>query len=173
VRALDAPLRARTAQLWLAMDLEPVAAAPAVRHEWVATLQHYARSKRVDGRSRDLQTMGLKLNRYVGDSVYLSGQAHSAFAGGAGAYSIGLIGAGIATPLAQTGWQFGAEALFGAAGGGGVVTGGGGIVQAFAWAGWRTGPEQQLRAGLGAVRSLRGDLATPMAELSWMRAFGQ
>jgi hypothetical protein len=172
VRALDAPLRARTGQLWLAMDLEPGSAAPAARHEWVAALQHYARSKRVNGRSRDLQTMGLKLNRYIGDSVYLSGQAHSAFAGGAGAYSIGLVGAGVATPSAQTGWQFGAEALVGAAGGGGVVTGGGAIAQAVAWAGWRAGADQQWRVGFGVVRSLRGDLATPIAELSWMRAFG-
>lgn len=172
VRAIDAPLRARTGQLWLAMDLEPAAAAPAVRHEWVATLQHYARSKRVDGRSRDLQTVGLKLNRYVSDSVYLSGQAHSAFAGGAGAYSIGLVGAGVATASAHPGWHLGAEALVGAAGGGGVVTGGGAILQAFAWAGWRTRAEQQWRVGLGAVRSLRGDLSTPMAELSWMWPFG-
>ena len=35
-----------------------------------------------------MQTIGLKLNRFVGDSFYLSAQAHSAFAGGAGAYSV-------------------------------------------------------------------------------------
>ncbi|MFO1220177.1 MAG: hypothetical protein U1E89_17570 [Burkholderiaceae bacterium] len=172
VRALDAPLRARTAQLWLSMNLEPPAAAPAVRSEWAATIQGYAHARRVDGSSRDLQTIGLKLNRYVGESLYLSAQAHSAFAGGAGAYSVGLVGAGLATRAVDAPWQFGAELLAGAAGGGGVVTGGGAIVQALAWAGWRWRPEQQWRLGVGAVRSLRGDLSTPIAELTWMRAFG-
>lgn len=172
VRALDAPLRARTAQLWLAMDLEPGAGAPAVRSEWTATVQHYARARRVDGSTRDLQTIGLKLNRYLNDTVYLSAQAHSAFAGGAGANSVGLVGAGLATAPDAGAWQFGAEALVGASGGGGLVTGGGAIVQGLAWAGWRWRPDQQWRVGLGAVRSLRGELSTPIAELTWVRAFG-
>ena len=171
VRALDAPLRARTAQLWLAMDLEPGAGTPAVRSEWTMSLQHYARARRVDGSTRDLQTIGFKLNRYLSDSVYLSAQAHSAFAGGAGANSIGLVGAGLAT-AADAPWQFGAESLIGASGGGGVVTGGGAIVQALAWAGWRWRADEQWRVGVGAVRSLRGELSTPIVELTWMRAFG-
>ena len=115
--------------------------------------------------------MGLKLNRYVSPSLYLSAQAHSAFAGGAGAYSVGLVGAGLATARSTGSWQFGAEALIGAAGGGGVVTGGGAIVQTLAWAGWRTGPDAQWRLGLGGVRSTSGDLSSPMAELTWSHAF--
>jgi hypothetical protein len=172
VHALDAPVRARTAQLWLAMDLEAGAGAAAVRSEWTATVQHYVRARRVDGSTRDLQTIGLKLNRYLNDTVYLSAQAHSAFAGGAGANSVGLVGAGLATTPDALAWQFGAEALVGASGGGGLVTGGGAIVQTLAWAGWRWRRDQQWRLGIGAVRSLRGELSTPIAELTWMRAFG-
>jgi hypothetical protein len=172
VRALDAPLRARTAQLWLSMNLEPAAAALAVRHEWAASMLHYAHSRRVDGSSRDQQLLGLKLNRYLGEHLYLSAQAHSAFAGGAGAYSVGLVGAGVASRSAGEPWQVGAELLAGAAGGGGVVTGGGAIVQALAWAGWRWRADQQWRVGVGAVRSLRGDLSTPVVDVTWMRAFG-
>jgi hypothetical protein len=178
--ALDAPWRASSAQLWLATDLEPdrstastAPAAAAVRTEWSASIQHYARAERVDGSQQDLQTIGLKLNRYVGESVYLSGQAHSAFAGGAGAYSVGLVGAGLATPPDAGAWQFGAEALVGAAGGGGVVTGGGAVVQALAWAGWRVRPATQWRLGVGAVRSIGGGgLASPLLELTWSHAFG-
>lgn len=172
VRALDAPLRARTAQLWLAMDLEAGTGAPAVRSEWTISLQHYARARRMDGSTRDLQTIGLKLNRYLNDTLYLSAQAHSAFAGGAGANSVGLVGAGLATAPDIGAWQFGAEALVGASGGGGLITGGGAIVQGLAWAGWRWRPDRQWRVGIGAVRSMRGELSTPIAELTWMRAFG-
>lgn len=177
--AFDGSLRARSAQLSLSMDLEPdrstgstAAAAAAVRTEWSASIQHYAHAERVDGGRQDLQTIGLKLNRYVGDSVYLSGQAHSAFAGGAGAYSVGLVGAGLATPPDAGAWQFGAEALVGAAGGGGVATGSGAIVQALAWAGWRARPATQWRFGVGAVRSINGGLASPLLELTWSRTFG-
>jgi hypothetical protein len=176
--ALDGPLRAGSAQLWLAMDLEPdrsiasATPAAAVRTEWSASIQHYAYAERIDGSRRDLQTIGLKLNRFIGESLYLSAQAHSAFAGGAGAYSVGLVGAGVATPTNPGAWQFGAEALVGAAGGGGVNTGGGAIVQALAWGGWRVRPAMQWRVGLGAVRSIDGSLASSLFELTWSRAFG-
>lgn len=174
LRALDSPLRGRITQLWLALDLEPARGAPSggpTRTEWSASLQHLARVDRVDGTRHDLQTIGLKLDRYLGPSFYLSAQAHSAFAGGAGAYSIGLVGAGLSTLPGSGRWQFGAEALVGAAGGGGVVTGGGAIVQALAWAGWRTGPYAQWRLGLGGVRSTSGELSSPLAELTWSHAF--
>lgn len=177
--ALDGPLRARSAQLSVAMDLEPdrspgsmPAAAAPVRSEWSTSIQHYARAERLDGSQQDLQTIGLKLNRYLGDSFYLSAQAHSAFAGDAGAYAVGLVGAGVASAPDAGAWQFGAEALVGAAGGGGVVTGGGAIVQALAWAGWRVRPATQWRIGVGAVRSIDGSLASPLLELTWTRAFG-
>ncbi|MDE2564962.1 MAG: hypothetical protein KGL50_04185, partial [Burkholderiales bacterium] len=132
-------LRARQAQLWLAADLEPAPGSPGghvVRTEWVASLQDHARVLRGDGRREPLQTVGLALNRYLGPHLYVTGQAHSAFAGGAGAYSIGLIGLGLATDAAAP-WRAGIEALVGAAGGGGVSAAGGALAQAQAWASWR------------------------------------
>jgi hypothetical protein len=164
-------------QAWLAIDLEPGLdgrSAPTgalVRTEWVGALQHHARSERKDGTRRALDTIGLKLNRYVGEHVYLTGQAHSAFAGGAGAYSIGLVGAGAATS-ARAPWRVGAEVLIGAAGGGGVSTAGGAIAQGVVWAGRSTAPHSEWRIGAGAVRSLRGGLASPVLEIAWSRAFG-
>ncbi|HET7527907.1 MAG TPA: hypothetical protein VFK10_18340, partial [Burkholderiaceae bacterium] len=98
-------------------------------------------------------------------------QAHSAYAGGAGAYSVGLIGAGLATTPAQ-GVRFGAELLLGAAGGGGVATGSGAIAQTVGWAGWGVTPESEVRIGVGAVKALRGDLRSGMVELTWTRALG-
>jgi hypothetical protein len=168
---------ARQAQVWLGIDLEPGldartgALARVVRTEWVGALQHHTRVARSDGTRQPLDTIGLKLNRYVDDHFYLSGQAHSAFAGGAGAYSVGLVGVGVsASPT--TSWRLGAEALAGAAGGGGVTTAGGAITQGLAWAAWQPDPVSEVRLGVGATRALQNPHAGPVIELSWSRTFG-
>lgn len=177
VHGTNGTLRADQAQLWLGIDLEPGldgrldGSGRVVRTEWSAALQHHARSTRKDGSRKPLQTIGLKLNRYVGGNVYLSGQAHSAFGGGAGAYSIGLVGIGIAN-RSNANTRLGAELLVGAAGGGGVETSGGAIVQGLLWAGGKISPVSEWRIGGGLVRS-RGSngLDSPVIELSWSRAF--
>lgn len=178
LRGVRSPLRAREAQVWLGIDLEPGfdgrgdSPGTVVRTEWVGTLQHHARVERRDGTRQPLDTIGLKLNRYLGENFYLSGQAHSAYSGGAGGYSIGLFGAGLATSP-RSSWRLGAEALIGAAGGGGVATAGGALMQGLVWASWAPSRRSEWRAGLGASRPLRGGgSASPIAEVSWSRAFG-
>lgn len=178
VRALDGALRARHVQAWAGIDLEPALDGrnepygPVVRTEWTGAIQHHSRVERKDGSVGALDTIGLKLSRYVLPNLYLAGQAHSAFAGGAGAYSVGLVGAGVAT-RGRGGARFGAEALIGAAGGGGVATGGGAIAQGLVWAGWQTESAGEWRVGAGTVRGLRGSsMRSPSVELSWTKAFG-
>jgi hypothetical protein len=177
VRSARGSLRATQAQVWLGMSLEPgldgrgAPDSPVVRSEWVGAWQHQTSRARVDGSRRSLDTVGLKLDRYLGEHVYLSGQAHSAFAGGAGAYSIGLVGLGLAA-RPGTDLRIGAEVLGGAAGGGGVQAGGGALVQGLAWAGWSPQAQGEWRAGLGLVRSLHGGTHSPVVELAWSRAFG-
>jgi hypothetical protein len=177
VRGLNGDLRARHAQAWLGIDVEPgfdgrgTAPARLTRTEWSAAIQHHSRVARKDGTTRPLDTIGLKLARYAGESVYLTGQAHSAFAGGAGAYSIGLVGAGVAGSIGGA-VRVGAELLAGAAGGGGVASGGGAIVQAVAWAGLNAGTIGEWRVGLGKARAARNGFDSPVIEVSWTRAFG-
>ena len=176
VRARHA-LRGRLAQVWVGVDLEPGLdgrgnpSGHLVRTEWIGALQHHTRELRNNGARHALDTVGLKLNRYFGDWFYLSGQAHSAFAGGAGAYSVGLVGAGLATS-ARSPWRAGAEVLVGAAGGGGVQTAGGGIAQGLMWAGWSPSPVSEWRFGVGKMQPLHGGQGSPLVELSWSRSFG-
>jgi hypothetical protein len=176
LRGIGSPLRGRSAQVWLAMDLEPSSPAPGsatiTRNEWSTSVQREVRAQRNNGPARGLDTIGIKFNRYVDGHIYLSAQAHSAFAGGAGAYSIGLVGAGAAT-RPGAGLRFGAELLVGAAGGGGVASGGGAIAQALAWAGWPITRDSELRFGAGSVKALRGgELRSPVVELTWTRSLG-
>ncbi len=177
VHALNGSMRASHAQAWLATDLEPgldgrsEPRSPVIRGEWTGAIQHHTHVLRKDGRTASLDTLGLKLSRYVTPHVYLAGQAHSAFAGGAGAYSVGLLGLGVAS-RAGDGPRIGAEALVGAAGGGGVATAGGAIAQAIVWAGLGTPARGEWRVGVGTVRALRGDMRSPSIELSWTKAFG-
>jgi hypothetical protein len=175
LRSQGGALHAPFAQWWLGTDLEPRPGIDARlrRTEWVATLQHVGHAERRDGPARALDTVGIKFNRFVDDGLYVSGQVHSAYAGGAGAYSVGLLGAGWATSPRPNVWQGGVEVLAGAAGGGGVQTHGGALLQSVAWAGWRLNAGSQARIGVGTVRSMRPGLSSPVVELSWAWAWAQ
>jgi hypothetical protein len=177
----DPALRGTRAELWLSADLEPDAApgtpgrsGTVARAEWGATLQHIDGATRRDGSTRAIETMGLALHRWIGPHTYLSGQAHSAYGGGVGAYSVGLVGGGWATAPVRGGWQAGAEALLGGAGGGGVQGVNGAIVQAQLWAARGfAGTDSALRVGLGSSGALRGGEHRSLLSLSWVTAFGQ
>ncbi|MEO5735708.1 MAG: hypothetical protein ABIN96_14930 [Rubrivivax sp.] len=184
LKALDSRLRAPTAQWWLAVEITPRGAPDGgVRGttterevkltEWAVALQHHSDVQRVDGSSRSLGTLGLKVNRYVSPNLYLSAQAHTAFAGGAGAYGIGLVGVGLTSAVPLRGWQAGVEALLGASGGGGVDTSSGALAQALLWAGWSPDAGSQWRVGIGGMRSFTGDLSTPVLEAAYVWRFGQ
>ncbi len=173
-------MRAQRRGLWLATDLEP-AGAPAspgragavVRTTWGGGLLHIAPMHRRSGGRRSLDAVSLVLERWVGPHAYLAGQAHSALAGAAGGYSIGLVGGGMAT-AAGGGWQAGAELLAGGAGGGGVDGATGFLLLGQAWASHPLGdPAQRLRLGLGVLRGSGGGPARPLLSLTWSTTFGQ
>ena len=174
-------LRGHVTELWLAADLEPAAlpstpgrSGTVVRTEWAGSLQQMVDVARRDGSKPSIQTMGLALNRWLTPQVYVSAQAHSAYGGQAGAYSVGLIGAGWASTSLPAPWQVGAEVLVGGAGGAGVQGISGAIAQGLVWAGLTpVGSAQQWRLGLGRAASLRGGGSSPVASLTWAVAFGQ
>ena len=140
------------------------------RMEFGSAVEHY-RAARKDGRTEALDAVALQINRFVAPNVYLTGQLHSAFAGGAGAYSVGLFGVGGQLPVTSR-IRLGAEALAGAAGGGGVDTQGGAIMQARAYADIALNDALSLRVGVGKVKSVRGGLDAPSVDAGIVFRFG-
>jgi hypothetical protein len=174
-------LEHRIAQVWFARALEPsrpggeTVDVEVVGYEVMPVLQHIARVPRNDGTHRDLETMGLQLNRALGTNWYVTGQWHSAYAGGAGAYGLALIGLGwrSAAIASAAPWRVGIEAAGGAAGGGGVTSGGGAAMQARAWLGRALGPADQLRLGAGVLQTAGNDRwRKPVLWLAWSHALG-
>jgi len=141
------------------------------RTEWIGGVEHY-RALRKTGVEREIQNVTLKANRFVSDHVYLSGQAHGGYGGGAGGYIAGLFGVGVQAPL----WgpvHAGAEMLIGAAGGGGVETKGGAVMQPSAYLGVKVSPSLSVRLGAGQIKALRqGGLDAPVVDLSLAFTFG-
>ena len=140
------------------------------RMEFASAVERY-RAARKDGRTEPLDAVVLQINRFVARDVYLTGQVHSAFAGGAGAYSVGLFGVGGQVPVTSR-IRLGAEALAGAAGGGGVDTQGGAVVQARAYADVALTDSLSLRVGAGRIKSVHGGLSAPVVDAAIVFNFG-
>jgi hypothetical protein len=140
------------------------------RMEFASAVEHY-RAARKTGGSEPLDAVALQVNRFIAPNVYLTGQAHSAFAGGAGAYSVGLFGVGAQLPVAAR-IRRGAEALGGAAGGGGVDTQGGAVLQARAYADVALTVSLSLRVGAGKIKSVHGGLYAPVVDAALVFSFG-
>jgi hypothetical protein len=175
-KAPDGQFRANFVSVMYAWDMQrPVlggSLSKIVLNEWELSEQHYIHGARADGVARDLDTIGLKLNRYILNDIYLTGQAHSAYRGGAGGYSVGLFGAGARTSLNSLGTSLSGEMLLGAAGGGGVASGGGAIVQPMAYLRQAISDSVGLKVGVGRVKSLKGSLDSTVVDLSVSVGFG-
>ncbi|MGN6525292.1 MAG: hypothetical protein ACTHL8_02795 [Burkholderiaceae bacterium] len=179
---VDAPnhghFKAGYGQVSLDWQLDPLnGRQPGWDAEHTATHMEYAggaeryRAARKDGTTRTLDAVTLSVDRFVTPSIYITGQAHSAFAGGAGAYSVGLIGLGGQVEVAPR-LRLGLEALAGAAGGGGVDTEGGAIAQGRAYADIGLTPALSLRVGGGKIRSMHGRLDAPVVDAELVFRFG-
>lgn len=144
------------------------------RMDFSAGVERFDAARR-DGTTRPLQAVVLKGSRYIDRNLYVTGQAHSAYAGDAGGYAAGLFGFGWQTalggPRGPT-WYVGLEALTGAGGGGGVDVRGGALVQGNAYAGFDIGPTSSLRFNVGKIRSQRGKVDSTVADVALVFSFG-
>ena len=158
------------AMMW---DLDHGQGMPSVqtREEFIGGVETYHLAARKKGPPQTLDNLTFKFNRFVSDAVYLTGQVHSAYAGGAGGFSVGLIGVGVQHRFGDR-VLVGAELLAGAAGGGGVDTGNGAIVQPMVYVGVDLSPSLSLRLGTGRVISGGGGLDSNVLDLTLAFSFG-
>jgi hypothetical protein len=169
---IDDGTSGRTLQTWIAMRTahaqSPEPATPAT-HEWSVALERMLSPDMLTGPGGAVDLLGIKLSRALNDYASLNVQTHTAWGGPAGGYSIGLIGAVVATP-ARRGLRVGADLLVGTGGGGRISSAGGALFQAVGWLGVPF-LGNELRPGFGVVRAFRGELSSPLLELSFSRRF--
>jgi hypothetical protein len=120
-----------------------------------------------------ISLLGTKIDLFLDrGAFYLTGQAHTAFAGDAGGYAIGLMGLGyLSGPVAGTGVHVFAEALGGAAGGGGIDVGGGAAVQSSVGLLYDVSSNTGIEASVGRIKATRGELDSIAVGLSVVYRF--
>jgi len=141
----------------------------------LAGVQHTSfDAARKSGSDQDLSLIGLKIEKFLTDALYLTGQAYGAYTGDAGGYAVGLIGAGWEIPLREDGrLSFNAEVTVGAAGGGGVDVGGGAIIQPQLGLTWRLNNRFAARFEAGRVKALEGKLDSNLVGLGLTYEFSR
>ncbi|GAC1609982.1 MAG: hypothetical protein NVS3B3_17600 [Aquirhabdus sp.] len=176
VRALNGDFKSNYANIQLGLDLDVRSDRSISRMvqgmEWAASAQHYLHAARYNGGNHSLDLMGFKIDRYITTDTYMSAQAHSAFTGNAGGFSVGLLGLGARTATSATGLFAGAEMLIGAAGGGGVDAKGGATAQAMVYGGIDLYGKSRLKLGVGRVRSAKGALNSNAVDVTLSFPFG-
>lgn len=134
---------------------------------------HFAAARK-NGSEQDLSLVGLKIEKRLTESVYLTGQAHAAYTGDAGGYAVGLIGAGWEIPLREDGrLSFNAEFAVGASGGGGVDVGGGAIIQPQLGLSWQLNSRFAARFEAGRVIALDEKLDSNLVGLGMVYEFSR
>jgi hypothetical protein len=123
--------------------------------------------------NKDVQVdnLGVQFDVYLGRAVYLTGQGIAAYRGKAGAYMIGLLGAGITAP-GYSWWFLNAEVMVGAAGGGGLRTGSGMVWQTNAGPGIRMNPNLSVMVTAGRLESFDGPFKANVLSLGLVWNFG-
>ena len=119
---------------------------------------------------QSVNNLGVQLDYFLPGSnnatrVFATGQGLAAYAGNAGAYMTGLIGAGVQTSLG-TDWFAEAEGLVGAAGGGGLAVGGGLVGQANAGLGYRLTKSLSVMGTAGYMAAKGGEFKAKVLGVS-------
>lgn len=126
---------------------------------------------RASYKDTQVDNLGIQFDVYISKSAYLTGQGIAAYRGKAGAYMIGLLGAGLTIPATERLFM-NAEGLVGAAGGGGLNTGSGLVWQGNAGPGFRVNPHLSIMATAGRVESFNGPFKANVLSLALTWHFG-
>ncbi|MGZ8983672.1 MAG: hypothetical protein ACXW11_06935 [Methylotenera sp.] len=120
------------------------------------------RNRSVD---QSVSNLGVQIDYFVSPHWFVTGQGLAAYAGNAGAYMTGQVGAGTQWPVSER-WFVEGEALLGAAGGGGLAVGGGLVGQVNASVGYHLSNALSVMATAGRIDALRGDFKANVAGVS-------
>lgn len=120
------------------------------------------RNRSVD---QPVSNLGVQLDYFVSPHWFVTGQGLTAYAGNAGAYMTGQVGAGTQWLMSER-WFVEGEALLGAAGGGGLAVGSGLVGQANASLGYRLSKSLSVMATAGRINALPGNFKANVAGVS-------
>ena len=120
----------------------------------------------------NIQLTGVKLDWFLSDKLYVSGQALAAYAGQAGGYAAGMFGLGYVQPLGL-GFNGVAEVDIGAGAGGAINTGGGAIIQPMAGLSYQLSENLALSAMAGKILALNGDLDANVIDIALVYRFNK
>ncbi len=126
----------------------------------------------LDKNSKDskINLIGFKIDRYISDNTYLSGEALGAYNGKSGGYAVGLLGVGKRYMINNSLSAFG-EFLIGGAGGGGVDVGGGLIYQPMVGLEYKLRNNLGVQLSFGKTKSISGSLDTNVLDFGFSYKF--
>ena len=110
------------------------------------------------------------IDLFLTESLYLTGNAQTAFTGGVAGYAVGLLGLGYEFELGGK-WRFSLEGIVGAAGDGGVNVGKGLVGGARAELDYKITPRGAVSLGAGWVEALDGGVSAPVLQLGYKHRF--
>ena len=133
---------------------------------------HYFDAATKSGDKREIDLVAIKINRYLNDYIYLTGQGYSAYNGQSGSFSVGMVGVGVRSPKLSERLTIGAEMLVGEAGGGSLDTEGGLAVQPMAFLGLKLTKTIGIKVSAGRIISIKGDLNSTVLDLALCFDYG-
>jgi hypothetical protein len=138
----------------------------ATEYELIAGASHVFGAQRVNHTKRDLDLLGIQLNRYLNENFYLTGLAASAYSGDASGFSVGLFGLGLRSDTIWGDLRLGTQMMLGAAGGGGVDSSGGAVINPSLFAELGLSKHLRLRTNVSQLISISGNLNTTCLDVA-------
>jgi len=130
----------------------------------------YDETLRAESNGENVDLLGAKLDWFMSENFYVSGQGFAAYRGGAGGYATGTFGCGYILPLVyDVSLVFEVDA--GAAGGGGLQTGSGAIVQGYGGIMYALNRDFSLELLYGKTEAIDGPLDVKTLELTLVYRF--
>jgi len=143
-------------------------------HEWNIEFlnQYYVSDSSIkkNGDDTALNLIGFKIDRFLVNDFYISGQALGAYNGNSGGYAVGLVGLGKRLVYNKS-LNFFTQMNIGVAGGGNVASGDGFVYQPMIGAEYRINESFGIQTSFGKIKAFNGNLDTWVIDLGFSYKF--